>query len=170
MGAERNDMSNLKARLVKPTGLEFYDVAVRINTAVWDFVKFEFKNKASKDAGDARPNSTKGTSTIPTRYWQTHAVPLIEAARDMMHEITMANSLFPVMNDDDYRRRIAHQQNAIGHNAWIATLLRLTLNDIPTIDANKVETMLALTKQENKLLRAWKNSTKQRNKAPKGAE
>ena len=69
-------MSGLKARLVKPTGLEFYDLAIAINTAIWNFVKFEFKNKAAKDAGDKRKDSEKTVSAIPTRYWQTHAVPL----------------------------------------------------------------------------------------------
>ena len=163
-------MSNLKARLVKPTGLEFYDMGIAINTAVWNFVKHEFKNKASKDAGDPRPNSEKSTGSIPTRYWQTHAVPLMDAARSLMEEITLANSNYPVTNDEALKDRIQHQQNAIGHNAWIATLLRLTLNDIPGISANKVETILALTKQENKLLRAWKSASRKQNNAPKGAE
>lgn len=163
-------MSGLKARLVKPTGLEFYDLAIAINTAIWNFVKFEFKNKAAKDAGDKRKDSEKTVSAIPTRYWQTHAVPLVEAGREMVHEITLANSSFPIITEDDLRSRLQHQQNAIGQNAWIATLIRLTLNDIPSIDANKAETILALTKQENKLLRAWKSASKRQNKAPEGAE
>ena len=99
-------MSGLKARLVKPTGLEFYDLAIAINTAIWNFVKFEFKNKAAKDAGDKRKDSEKTVSTIPTRYWQTHAVPLVEAGREMIHEITLANSSFPIITEDDLRSRL----------------------------------------------------------------
>ena len=53
-------MSNIKARLMKPTGQDFLDVAYDVDREIWNFLKHTFK---------------KATGGIPARYWQTHAVP-----------------------------------------------------------------------------------------------
>lgn len=39
-------MSNLKARLMKPTGLEYHDLAFEIDREIWNFIKHEYKNKS----------------------------------------------------------------------------------------------------------------------------
>lgn len=38
-------MSNCKARLMKPTGLEFHEVAYEIDYEIWNFIKHELKRK-----------------------------------------------------------------------------------------------------------------------------
>ena len=73
-------MSNIRARLMKPTGLEFYDTAYEIDKEIWNFIKHSYKNK---------------TEGLPVRYWQTHAVPLHDTCWEMISEIKKANSIYP---------------------------------------------------------------------------
>lgn len=152
-------MSGIKQRLFEPTGLEFHDKAYEIDKAVWDFIRFEFKNGSTKAAGDKRKNSEKAVSNIPTRYWQTHAVPLHRECWQLIVSITMANSIYPSTEEDLAERR-KYQQDAIGHNANIFQLLRLILTEIPSVSANKVIKIAELAAQENELLRAWRRSTR----------
>ena len=51
-------MSNLKARLMKPTGLEYHDLAFEIDREIWNFIRHEYKNKS-------RGN---GEGALPVRY------------------------------------------------------------------------------------------------------
>ena len=152
-------MSGIKQRLMQPTGLEFHEKAYEIDKAVWDFIRFEFKNRSTKEDGDKRKNSEKYVSNIPTRYWQTHAVPLHRECWQLISSITMANSVYPATEEDLAERR-KHQQDAIGHNANILQLLRLILTEIPSVSANKVSGIAELVTQENDLLRAWKRSSR----------
>ena len=120
-------MSNLKARLMKPTGLEYHDLAFEIDREIWNFIRHEYKNKS-------RGN---GEGALPVRYWQTHALPLHQECWRMITKITYANSIYPTTQEElDTRRR--YQQEAIGHNESLLQLMRLTLNEIPSIDANKL--------------------------------
>ena len=88
----------------------------------------------------------------------------------MISKITYANSIYPTTQEElDTRRR--YQQEAIGHNENLLQLMRLTLNEIPSIDANKLNRAVELIIQESKLLRAWKKASKilqHVNRAPTG--
>ncbi len=152
-------MSGIKARLMQPTGLEFFDKAFEIDKEIWNFIKFEYKNKSSAEAGDKRQKMEKTVSNIPSRYWQTHAVPLHQECWRLISKISMANSIYPT-NEDELKERRKYQQEAICHNMNILQLLRLTLTEIPSINANKLNTVIGLIKQENTLLRAWKRGSK----------
>ena len=138
-------MSNIKARLMKPTGLEFYDTAYEIDKEVWRLVKSNFKHN---------------TEGIQARYWQTHAVPLHNICWELIGKIKQANSIFPPYTEETCNERKRLQQEAIGCVETLFELLRLTLNEIDGLDANKFTHLLDLLDKEAKLLRAWKNSTK----------
>ena len=142
-------MSSIKARLMKPTGLEFHDTAFELDREIWNFLKHEYKNKSKGENG----------GELPVRYWQTHAVPIHRECWRLISEITYANSIYPTNNEELQERR-NHQQNAIGCCYNLFQLFRLTLNEIPNIDANKLTNALALIDKEAELLRAWKRSSK----------
>ena len=57
------------------------------------------------------------------------------------------------------------------HLMWAIKVWKLTLNEIPSIDANKLNRAVELIIQESKLLRAWKKASKilqHVNRAPDG--
>lgn len=141
-------MSSIKARLMKPTGLEFHDTAYELDREIWNFLKHEYKNKSKDSHGE-----------LPVRYWQTHAVPIHRECWRLISEITYANSIYPT-NEEELRERKNHQQNAIGCCYNLFQLLRLTLNEIPSINADKLTNALVLIDKEAELLRAWKRSSK----------
>ena len=141
-------MSNIKARLLQPTGLEFHDTAFKIDQEIWNFIKHEYKNK-SKDE----------QSNIPSRYWTTHAVPLHNECWKLISKITYANSIYPT-RENELEKRKMYQQEAIGHCQNLFQLIRIMLVEIPTIDANKLSNALTLIDTECDLLRAWKRSSK----------
>ncbi|MBR3429018.1 MAG: hypothetical protein IKG87_02850 [Clostridia bacterium] len=138
-------MSGIKARLMKKTGLEFYDTAYEIDKEIWKFIKGNFKGK---------------TEGIPVRYWQTHAVPLHEECWHIIAAIKKANSIYPPYTEETCKMRKRLQQEAIGHVETLYEMLRLTLIEIEGIDANKLNTVLELMSSEVELLRKWKSSTR----------
>ena len=146
-------MSNIRARLMKPTGLEFYDTAYEIDKEIWNFIKNAYKNK---------------TAGLPARYWQTHAVPLHNECWKMIGKIKKANSIMPPWTEDTCRERRRLQQEAIGHTQTIYELLRLTLNEIEGLDANKLGKACDLLEKETDLLRKWRNATRvdKKNQSP----
>lgn len=141
-------MSNIKARLMKPTGLEFHDLAFEIDKEIWNFIKNEYKKKTKSEEGN-----------LPVRYWQTHGVPLHRECWAMIGKITYANSIYPT-NKEELSRRKAYQQEAIGHCQNLLQLIRLTHNEIPSININKLSNALDLIVKECDLLRSWKRSSK----------
>ena len=141
-------MSNIKARLMQPTGLEFHDTAFEIDKAIWDFLKHEYKNKNKDEQGN-----------LPSRYWNTHAVPLHAECWNLITMITYANSIYP-MNEEELYERKRYQQEAINCCQSLLQLIRIMLVEIPTIDANKLANALTLIDKECDLLRSWKNSSK----------
>ena len=149
-------MSNIRARLMAPTGLEFYDTAYEIDREIWRFIKNAYKNK---------------TTGLPARYWQTHAVPLHEECWKLIGSIKKANSIMPPYNEDTCRERRRLQQEAIGHTETIFELLRLTLMEIEALDANKLTAVCDLLEKEAKILRNWRSSTRvsKKDRAPEKA-
>ena len=141
-------MSNIKARLMQPTGLEFHETAYEIDREIWNFIKHEYKNKGKDGAGN-----------LPVRYWQTHGVPLHRECWRMIAEITYANSIYPT-DEAELSERKRHQQQAIGCCQNLFQLLRLTLNELPNINADRLANALSLLDREADLLRAWKRSSK----------
>ena len=148
-------MSSIKARLMKPTGLEFHETAYKIDKEIWNFLKHEYKNKASNKDG-----------ALPVRYWQTHAVPIHRECWRLISEITYANSIYPTdMNELAERRK--HQQEAIGCCYNLFQLIRLMANEIPSVDLDKLAVALDLIDRECGLLRAWKRASKIMSDNPK---
>ncbi len=141
-------MSSIKARLMKPTGLEFHETAYKIDQEIWNFLRHEYKNKSKTEDG-----------SLPVRYWQTHAVPLHEECWRLISEITYANSIYPI-DQQELDDRKHHQQNAINCCENIFQMIRLTANEIPSINLDKLTVALELIDKECKLLRAWKQSSK----------
>lgn len=148
-------MSSIKARLMKPTGLEFHDTAFELDREIWNFIKNEYKNKSKNEHGE-----------LPVRYWQTHAVPLHRECWRLIAEITYANSIYPT-NDEELQERKKHQQEAIGCCYNLFQLLRLMLNEIPSINADKLGPALALINKEADLLKAWKRASRITSPKPK---
>ena len=137
-------MSNIKARLMKPTGQDFLDVAYDVDREIWNFLKHTFK---------------KATGGIPARYGQTHAVPIHQECWEMIGAIKQANSIYPPYTEATYTKRRELQQSAIGHLQTLYDYLKLTLNEIESIDANKLNNAFDLMEKEDKILRGWKAST-----------
>ena len=148
-------MSSIKARLMKPTGLEFHETAYKIDKEIWNFLKHEYKNKASN-----------GDGTLPVRYWQTHAVPIHRECWRMISEITYANSIYPTDQNELAERR-KHQQEAIGCCYNLFQLIRLMANEIPSVNLDKLAVALDLIDRECDLLRAWKRSSRIMTDKPK---
>jgi hypothetical protein len=132
-------MSGVFARFHEPTGLEFYDNAVEIEKAVWRFVKNE-KN-------------------IPKRAWFSHGLPLYKLARQLLVTITRANSVYPIREQELETRR-ALQLEAIGINESIIASIRMTVEEIETIDCNKLDGLGQLLIHESDLLRGWRKKSK----------
>ena len=59
-------MSNIKARLMKPTGLEFHETAFEIDREIWSFIKHEYKNKGKDGAGNLPVRYMKAPPPPPT--------------------------------------------------------------------------------------------------------
>lgn len=133
---------------MKTTELEFHDTAFELDREIWNFIKNEYKNKSKNEHGE-----------LPVRYWQTHAVPLHRECWRLIAEITYANSIYPT-NDEELQERKKHQQEAIGCCYNLFQLLRLMLNEIPSINADKLGPALALINKEADLLKAWKRASR----------
>lgn len=132
-------MSSVFARFHEPTGLEFYDTAVEIEKEVWRFVRAE-KN-------------------IPKRAWFSHGLPLFRLARQLIVTITQANSIYP-KTEAELEKRRGIQQDAIGINESIIASARMTVEEIETIDCNKLDALGKLLLKESDLLRGWRNKSK----------
>lgn len=132
-------MSGVFARFHEPTGNEFYDNAVEIEKAVWQFVRNE-KN-------------------IPKRAWLSHGLPLFRLARQLIVSVTRANSVFPATEADlEERRKL--QQDAIGVNEALIASIRMTVEEIDAIDCNKLDHLGDLLILESDLLRGWRKKAK----------
>ena len=140
---------------MKPTGLEFHETAYKIDKEIWNFLKHEYKNKASNAGG-----------ALPVRYWQTHAVPIHRECWRMISEITYANSIYPTDQNELAERR-KHQQEAIGCCYNLFQLIRLMANEIPSVNLDKLAVALDLIDRECDLLRAWKRSSRIMTDKPK---
>ena len=138
-------MSNLLARLMEPTGLEFHETAYEIDKEIWNFIKHELKRKTKEDEG-----------RLPVRYWQTHAAPLHEECWSMIREITQAMSIYPT-DEDQLKTQKAHYQKAIGHNETLLQLIRLLHVELPQIDMSKLNRACELIIMESKYLRGVMN-------------
>ena len=144
-------MSNCKARLMKPTGLEFHDVAYEIDYEIWNFIKHELKRKTKEQEGN-----------LPVRYWQTHAVPLHQECWALVGSISKAMSVYP-SDLEKLKRQNGHFQDALEHNETLLQLIRLINNEIPEIGINKLDKAMELIVRESRLLKGVisKNEVKQ---------
>lgn len=169
-------MSGIKARLMKPTGLEWFDGSFKIAAEVWKFICHEYKNKA---ADQSKSKGERTRADIPKRYWETHAVPLHKLSRKIIRKVRKAYQSYPV-TPELVKKRKKHLKNALDCCFAIYDELRLTLDEMPNLDANKtngicdaLEKEIAFLSKERRNVRLVNQGEKKTgheptNPAPKG--
>lgn len=143
-------MSNIKARFFNPTGYEYFDNAKEIVTAVWKFIKHEYKNKSKKDSN---------TEGIPYRYWETHAVPIHNEAWRLMCLIRDVYDLYPTDTTKKVQDRKEVIHDAISCCNKIGDLLSLTRLELDT-NPDKMSDIFDLLDKEVSLLRGTLSSVR----------
>lgn len=130
-------MSSIKARLTQPTGLEWFDGSFKIAAEVWKFICHEYKNKAAAKETPDKTNGQRTRADIPKRYWETHAVPLHKLSRKIIRQCRMAYQAYPV-TPKLAKKRKKHLKKALDLCYALFDEFRLTLDEMPQLDANKL--------------------------------
>lgn len=173
MGREQNrakegdDVSNVKARLMKPTGVEWMDIPFSLAGAVWNFIRHEYKNKSSVEAKPGTRNSERGMGDIPKRYWETHAVPLHKLSRKIIRQCRKAFQAFPI-SPESVAKRKKHMKKAMDLCYAMFDEIRLTLNELPGVDANKFNEINDLLNKEIDALKTGRKNTQLLNHGQNG--
>lgn len=160
-------MSSIKARLMQPTGIEWMDIPFALAGAVWKFIRGEYKNKASARAKPGTQNSERGMGDIPKRYWETHAVPMHKLTRKIIRQCRKAYQAYPV-TPEAVQKRKKHMKKAMDLCYSLFDEIRLTLNELPDLDANKFNEIDNLLNKEIDALRTGRKNTKLLNQGQKG--
>ena len=160
-------MSSIKARLMQPTGIEWMDIPFTLAGAVWKFIRGEYKNRASARAKPGTQNSERGMGDIPKRYWETHAVPMHKLTRKVIRQCRKAYQAYPV-TPEAVQKRKKHMKKALDLCYSLFDEIRLTLNELPDLDANKFNEIDNLLNKEIDALRTARKSTKMLNQGQKG--
>lgn len=150
-------MSNIKSRLTKPTGLEWFDGSFKIAAEVWKFICHEYKNKAATASVPDKPKGERTKGEIPKRYWETHAVPLHKLSRKIIRQCRKAYQAYPI-NPEMVKKRKKHLKKALDYCYAIFDEMRLTLDEMPQIDPNKMNGICdAAAKEIDHLVKARKD-------------
>ena len=148
---------------MKPTGLEWFDGSFQIAAEVWKFICHEYKNKA------ATPGKDKGERTradIPKRYWETHAVPLHKLSRKIIRQCRRAYQNYPI-TPEQVKKRKKHLKKALDSCFAMYDELRLTLNEMPSLDANKMNGICAALEKEIEYLSKERKNVRLMNQGEK---
>lgn len=129
-------MSNVFAREHKPTGKEYYDLALRLRTRVYLFVMNE-KN-------------------VPLRHRRYHADPVIAQLVRLRRGIVDGQTIYPTNAAELQQKRDAIQQ-AINACENIIQALQETVVTF-YVDVEKMVDISNMLIQESALLRKWKKN------------
>ncbi|MBR3740963.1 MAG: hypothetical protein IKN04_11015 [Clostridia bacterium] len=159
-------MSNIKARLVTPTGIEWMDIPFSLAAAVWKFIRGEYKNKAAAKTVPGTAKGERGMADIPKRYWETHAVPMHKITRKIIRQCRKAFQAYPV-TPELVKKRKKHLKKAFDLCFALFDEIRLALNEFPELDANKFNEIDGLLNKEIEALRKGRKDTRLVNQGQK---
>ena len=152
-------MSGIKARLFKPTGLEWFEGAFTVAVEVWKFICHEYKNKSSAKNTPEKTNGQRTRADIPKRYWETHAVPLHKLSRKIIRQCRKAYQAYPT-DPKALKKRKKHLKKAMDQCFGMYDELRLTLDEMQNLDANKLNNLCDALMNEIEYLKIARRSTR----------
>ena len=149
-----------------PTGIEWMDIPFSLAGAVWKLIRNEYKNKASTRTKPGTQNSERGMGDIPKRYWETHAVPLHKLSRRIIRQCRKAFQAYPI-SPEAVKKRKKHMKKAMDLCFAMFDEIRLTLNELPDLDANKFAEISDWLNKEIEALKAGRKNTRLLNQGQK---
>lgn len=132
-------MSNVYTRNRKPTGIEYFDVGTEL------YIELR--------------RVTGNPNIFPKRTLYTDVVPLISLCRRMRNFIVVAQTRFPV-NEEELRKRKEYIQLAIEAGEALMVQIQDAVWGIESVTPDRVEQTGRLLQQELGLLRGWKRNSK----------
>ena len=153
-------MSNIKKRFQKKTGIEYFDNAVELDRAIWEFVKHEFKNKSKKEAAKNYGMAEAPEGGIPYRYWDTHGKVLHHYAWELMRFVRLAYQISQPRTQAELDEKKRHVHMAISWCWNIHDALYMTAEELPMIDVDKMDGIFDLLEKEIGLLEGVEKKSK----------
>ena len=131
-------MSSVLARNRSLSELEFYKNACELRGVLTRFVMSD-KN-------------------VPKKYRFVFAIPMTELMKDLMCNVTAANTIYPI-NEHEVQMRRDFQTMAIANCEQIFQMMEYMVDTLP-IDVNKLKQAIELTMKETALLKSWRKTNK----------
>ena len=132
-------MSGVYARLRKETAMQFFVNALDLQIEITNYVMKE--------------------KVLPKKWRYAIGYPLIGKVDELVDNITYANSIYPV-NEEELRLRKHYQTMAICNCFQIQNKLIRAEKCVQTVKIEQMEKLIELIGKELELLKAWKKSSK----------
>lgn len=132
-------MSSVFARKRKETSMQFFVNALELQIEITKFVMRE--------------------KVLPKKWRYAIGYPLIGKVDELVDNITYANSIYPV-NEEELRLRKHYQTMAICNCFQIQNKLIRAEKCVQTVKIEQMEKLIELIGKELELLKAWKKSSK----------
>lgn len=132
-------MSNVYARNRKETSMQFFVNALGLQVEI---TKFVMKEKV-----------------LPKKWRYAIGYPLITKVDELVDNITYANSIYPV-NEEELQQRKQYQTMAICNCFQIQNKLIRAEKCVQTVKIEQIERIIELIGKELELLKAWKKANK----------
>ena len=132
-------MSNVYARNRKETSMQFFVNALELQVEI---TKYVMKEKV-----------------LPKKWRYAIGYPLITKVDELVDNITYANSIYPV-NEEELQQRKQYQTMAICNCFQIQNKLIRAEKCVQTVKIEQIERVIELIGKELELLKAWKKANK----------
>ncbi len=132
-------MSNVYARNRKETSMQFFVNALELQVEI---TKYVMKEKV-----------------LPKKWRYAIGYPLITKVDELVDNITYANSIYPV-NEEELQQRKQYQTMAICNCFQIQNKLIRAEKCVQTVKIEQIERIIELIGKELELLKAWKKANK----------
>ena len=132
-------MSNVYARNRKETSMQFFVNALELQVEI---TKYVMKEKV-----------------LPKKWRYAIGYPLITKVDELVDNITYANSIYPV-NEEELQQRKQYQTMAICNCFQIQNKLIRAEKCVQTVKIEQIERIIELIGKELEVLKAWKKANK----------
>lgn len=132
-------MSNVYARNRKETAMQFFVNALELQVEITKYVMRE--------------------KVLPKKWRYAIGYPLITKVDELVDNITYANSIYPV-NEEELQQRKQYQTMAICNCFQIQNKLIRAEKCVQTVKIEQIERIIELIGKELELLKAWKKANK----------
>ncbi len=95
---------------------------------------------------------------VPKKYRFVFAIPMTELLKELMCNITAANTIYPI-NEHEVQMRRDFQTMAIANCEQIFQMMEYMVDTLP-IDANSLKQSIELTLKETALLKSWRKTNR----------